>query len=357
MHGSLRSHFRSVAVVAAATILVAACGGAGSSPNPSTAATAAGSAAATSGGGASAGGTKPLIYVIYKLGTQQYFIDQAAGASEKAKELGADIKVVNVEADANQAVSAVNSAIAAGAKGIGITVPDQKIGPAVATAASGAKIPLVATDDAIKDASGGDVPFVGFSGTAMGESVGDQACKLLDTAGWLKDTTKKVGALIIEKQDLTVITDRTNAEKAKLGACGVTNLIDVASDSTINGSQTATGPAITSHPDVKNWVVVGGNDESVKGALLALASAGAKPEDIIGVGLGAYEACKEWKAGTPSGFKAALFISGYDVGHTAVQELYDNITKGTPVPPKTIAPTHMTDPTNWQQYQSTGLCK
>lgn len=352
MNDRVRGHrpVRLLAVLAASAVVFAACSSS-ASPVPSSAGGGSSAAPPTAGG-------KPLIYVIYKLGTQQYFIDQAAGASEKAKELGADIKVVNVESDANAAITAINDAIAAGAQGIGITVPDQKIGPAVATSAANAKIPLVATDDAIKDASGNDVPFVGFSGTAMGESVGDEACKLLGDAGWLKDASKKVGALIIEKQDLTVITDRTNAEKAKLGACGVTNLIDVASDSTINGALNDTGPAITSHPDVTNWIVVGGNDESVKGALQALASAGAKPDNIIGVGLGAYEACKEWKAGTPSGFKAALFISGYDVGHTAVQELFDNITKGTPLPAKAIAPTHIVDPTNWQQYQaSAGLCK
>ncbi|MGI8871072.1 MAG: substrate-binding domain-containing protein [Candidatus Limnocylindria bacterium] len=331
--------------------LVVACSSPGSSPGGSASSTSSGS------GAASAGGSKPLIYVIYKLGTQQYFIDQAAGATEKAKQLGATIKVVNVESDANAAVTAVNDAVAAGAKGIGITVPDQQIGPAVATSAANAKIPLVATDDAIKNAAGADVPFVGFSGTAMGSSVGDKACQLLSTGGWLTDASKKVGALIIEKQDLTVITQRTDAEKAKLSGCGVKNIIDVASDSTIDGALKDTGPVITAHPDVTNWVVVGGNDESVKGALQALASAGVKPESIIGVGLGAYEACKEWKAGTPSGFKAALYISGYDVGHTAVQELFDNITKGTPLPAKAIAPTYMVDPTNWTKQQATGLCK
>ena len=336
--------------------IAAACTSSTGSASPSTAASSSAPSSAPASSGAS-GGTKPLIYAIYKLGTQQYFIDQAAGATEKAKELGADIKVVNVEGDANAAITAVNDAIAAGAKGIAITVPDQQIGPAVATSAATAKIPLVATDDAIKDSTGADVSFVGFSGTAMGESVGDQACKLLTAGGWLTDASKKVGALIIEKQDLTVITQRTDAEKSKLTGCGVKSIIDVPSDSTIDGALKDSGPVITAHPEITNWVVVGGNDESVKGALQALASAGAKTDNIVGVGLGAYEACKEWKANTPSGFKAALYISGYDVGHTAIQELFDNITKSTPLPPKAIAPTYMVDPTNWTQQQATGLCK
>jgi len=360
MNDRVRGHrpHRLLAALSVAAIAVAACsGGATQSPSGGAAASVPASAPASAGGSGGTSSGKPLIYAIYKLGTQQYFIDQAAGATEKATALGADIKVVNVESDANAAITAVNDAIAAGAKGIGITVPDQKIGPAVATSAANAKIPLVATDDAIKDSTGTDVAFVGFSGTAMGESVGDEACKQLTAGKWLTDASKKVGALIIEKQDLTVITQRTDAEKAKLGACGVKDIIDVPSDSTIDGALKDSGPVITAHPDVTNWIVVGGNDESVKGALQALASAGAKTDNIIGVGLGAYEACKEWKANTPSGFKAALYISGYDVGHTAIQELFDNITKGTALPAKAIAPTYMVDPTNWLAQQATGLCK
>ena len=69
-------------------------------------------------------------------------------------------------------MSLVNDAISAGAKGIAITVPDQTIGPAIATAAKDAGVALVATDDGIKDSAGADVPFVGFNGTDMGTKVG-----------------------------------------------------------------------------------------------------------------------------------------------------------------------------------------
>ena len=84
----------------------------------------------------------------------------------------------------------------------------------------------------------------------------------------------------------------------------------VASDATVAGSQSASAPVITAHPTVTNWIVFGCNDESVLGGINALAAAGVKPDAIIGVGLGAYEACKPWAASQPSGFKAALYISG-----------------------------------------------
>lgn len=95
-----------------------------------------------------------LIVAIYKSGTQQYFIDQTAGFTKAAKELGYDARIINVELDANQAISAVSDAIASGAKGIGLTAPDQAMGPAAAKAAKDAGIPLIATDDPLKDSTG-----------------------------------------------------------------------------------------------------------------------------------------------------------------------------------------------------------
>ena len=86
-------------------------------------------------GAALAQESKGLLVAIYKSGTQQYFIDQGAGFTAAAEELGYDAQVINVELDSNLAVSAVSDAIAAGAKGIAITVPDQSLGPAIATAA------------------------------------------------------------------------------------------------------------------------------------------------------------------------------------------------------------------------------
>jgi L-arabinose transport system substrate-binding protein len=113
-------------------------------------------------------------------------------------------------------------------------------------------------------------------------------------------------------------------------------------------SQDAAGPIITANPDITNWVVFGCNDEGVLGTLNALATAGANPDNIIGVGLGAYEACKPWAAGQPSGFKAALFISGLDVGTTAATVLNDAVVNGVEPPPMSFAPTSIVNAANFQ---------
>ena len=293
---------------------------------------------------------KPLFVVINKSADQQYFIDLQNAFVESAGGFGAEAKKFDAKLDPNLGVSLVNDAISAGAKGIAITVPDQTIGPAIAKAAKDAGVVLIATDDSIKDADGNPVPFVGFDGKDMGKKVGEAAAKLLTDSGWLKDSAKKVGVLSVEVQTLSVCNDRTDNEKAAVKEAGITDdqIFAVPYTGEALAAQDAAGPIITAHPEITNWVVFGCNDEGVLGTLNALATAGVSPDNIIGVGLGAYEACKPWAAGQPSGFKAALFISGLDVGNTAATVLNDAVVNGKTPPPVSYAPTTVVDPANYE---------
>ncbi|HEY6056736.1 MAG TPA: substrate-binding domain-containing protein, partial [Candidatus Limnocylindrales bacterium] len=352
---------RGASLVAVAALVLAACSS-GASPTPAPASSApaeatpapASSAPAES---ASAPAGKPLFVAINKAADQQYFIDLQSAFVSKIQELGGTAEKYDAKDQAELGVNLVNDAISKGAAGISITVPDQAIGPAIAKAAKDAGIPLIATDDPIQDEAGNAIPFVGFDGTDMGNKVGDEAAKLLTDSGWLTDGSV-VGMLAVEKQDLTVCNLRTDAEKAKLAAAGLPadRIYDVASGATVDTAFATAGPVISAHPDVTKWVVTGCNDESVLGALNALAAAGAKPADIIGVGLGAYEACRPWAANQETGFKAGLFISGLDVGSAAAQVLYDNVVNGKPLPPTTVAKTTIVDPTTYKDvFDATSL--
>jgi L-arabinose transport system substrate-binding protein len=287
----------------------------------------------------------PLFVAINKSADQQYFIDLQTAFKAKIEELGGTALTYDAKLDPNLGVSLVNDAISAGAKGIAITVPDQTIGPAVAKAATEAGVALVATDDNITDEAGAPVPFVGFNGTDMGTKVGQAAADLLTAGGWLEDAAIKVGVLSTEVQTLSVCEDRTNASKQAMLDAGVPaeNIFQVPYTGETQSAQDAAGPVITAHPDVTHWVVFACNDEGVLGTLNALATAGVSPDNVLGVGLGAYEACKPWAAGQPSGFKAALFISGLDVGASAAQVLWDNVVNGVALPEFTIAPTTIVD--------------
>lgn len=289
-----------------------------------------------------------LIVGIYKSGTQQYFIDEATGFQRAAEELGYQSKIINVELDANLAISAITDSIAGGAKGIGLTAPDQAIGPAATKAAADAGVLLVATDDSLKDGAGNPVPYVGFDGKDMGTKVGIAAAGLLTDSGWLAGGT--YGILSVEVQTLSVCNDRTNASRDEVAKAGAdaAKIFPVAYDGTTNSALEAAGPVITAHPDVDKWVVFACNDEGALGTVNALANAGFSPDDIIAVGLGAYEACRPWAAGQPSGFKAALYISGVDVGDAAARALINSIETGAPLPPNTVANTTIVNPTNYK---------
>lgn len=297
--------------------------------------------------GAAAQAQDKLIVAIYKSGTQQYFIDQAAGFTQAANELGYEARIINVELDSNLAISAMSDAIASGAKGIGITAPDQALGPALAKAAADAGIPLIATDDPLVDGDGKPVPFAGFDGVAMGNKVGEKAAELLTASGWLEGTD--YGILSTEVQTLSVCNDRTNAAREQLLAAGTSaDAVKIVTyDGTTDAALTAAGPVITANPGINKWVVFACNDEGVLGVTNALKNAGIPASDVIAVGLGAYEACRPWVEGIDTGFKAALYLSGVDVGDAAARALINAIEKGEPLPEKTVANTTIVDPTTF----------
>ncbi|MFF0435378.1 substrate-binding domain-containing protein [Streptomyces sp. NPDC004327] len=298
---------------------------------------------------------KISLTYLQKQGDQEYFIGEAAGAKAKAAELGVDLKVVNLGNDANKTVSEVQSAIAQKSNGLIVVVPDPAVGPQVVQAARDAKVALLTSDDQIcttgpapaSCAKGDLVPRIGFSGAQMGGEVGKRAAQEYAKAGWNPADTRTISAW---KQDVTVCGDRVKAAKAAFAAsagAAVQN-IDVATDNTPTGAQDKVAATITANPGVKHWVVWGCNDENVQGGVTALQNAGIGANDIIGVGLGAYLACKDWQSGKPSGMKAALFINGKDVGALAVQTMYDRLKSGKAFPAEAFAPTRMVDSTTWK---------
>ncbi|MEU7019916.1 substrate-binding domain-containing protein [Streptomyces sp. NPDC046203] len=298
---------------------------------------------------------KISLTYLQKQGDQEYFIGEAAGAKAKAAELGVGLKVVNLGNDANKTVSEVQSAIAQKSNGLIVVVPDPAVGPQVVQAARDAKVALLTSDDQIcttgpapaSCAKTDLVPRIGFSGEQMGGEVGKRAAEEYTKAGWSAADTRTISAW---KQDVTVCGDRVAAAKVAFtaGAGATVRNIDVATDNTPTGAQDKVAATITANPGVRHWVVWGCNDENVQGAVTALQNAGVGPADIVGVGLGAYLACKDWQSGKPSGMKAALFINGKDVGALAVQTMYDRLKNGKDFPAEAFAPTRMVDAGTWR---------
>ena len=292
---------------------------------------------------------KLTIAVLQKQGDQQYFVDEAQGAKDAASEAGdVEIKVIDLGTDANKAVSEVENVIAQGVDGIVIVVPDAKVGPQVIDAAKAANIPLVAADDAIESGDGKAAPFVGFDGKSMGESVGTKAGELYKAAGWSAADTRIIASW---QQDLQTCNDRVGgALDAFTAAVGgdVPEVVKIGTDNSATEALDKAGAVLTDNQDVKNWVVWGCNDENETGVVTALQNSGVAPADIIGVGLGAYLTCKDWAAGQDTGNKAALFISGAEVGKAAITSMVGLLRDGTELPPKSIANTVIVNADNWE---------
>ncbi|WP_251051169.1 substrate-binding domain-containing protein [Streptomyces sp. ISL-86] len=295
------------------------------------------------------------IAYLQKQGDQEYFVSEAAGAKKKAAELGIELTVVNLGNDASKTITEVKSAAAQKNKGIIIVVPESAVGPQVVAEAKKAGIALLTSDDQVcvsgpkpSECDTADlVPRVGFSGVQMGNEVGKRAAAEFKQAGWSPADTRIIYAW---KQDTTVCTDRIDGAKAAWKEAGAPEVqaIEVGTDNTPAGAQSKVEATVTAHQDIKHWVVMGCNDENVSGGVKGLGNAGVKGADIVGVGLGAYLACKEWQAGADNGMRAALHIPGDEVGKLAVQAMYDKLKNGKDFAPEAFAPTRMVDASTWK---------
>jgi L-arabinose transport system substrate-binding protein len=292
-------------------------------------------------------GTLKIVY-IQKQADQQYFVDEAAGAKAEAKRLGnVDLTMVGVGTDSNAAITAVNAAVAQGADGVAIVVPDAKIGPQVASILDKAGIPYVASDDPFNKADGSRAPWVSIDSLTMGKQVGEKAGALYVAAGWTAEDTRIIS---VKQEDQQVCQDREKGQLAtfETAAGKLPQVVKVGTDNSAPTALSKTGAAITANQGVKHWVVVGCNDEGVTGSVKALENSGVSANDVIGVGLGAYLACKDWKAGVDSGNKAALYIDGRVDGAASVRVLVEHLRSGKAIPAETLGKAVIVDAKTWK---------
>ncbi|MCU0477599.1 MAG: substrate-binding domain-containing protein [Chloroflexi bacterium] len=312
------------ALAAVVAVLVAACGGAASPAPPG------------SPGGTSTplDPTAPLFSAVYA-SADRGPATEAAAFTATIDELGGRSAVGDARRDPRIAVRLVEEAIAAGARGISVTAPDGSTGPALARLASSAGVPLVATQARIVDDAGRPVPFVGIDDRDLGATVGAAAAALVAESRW-KGT--EVGVLSVEVQTLASCAARAEGQRAALQDAGIppANFVAVPFSGEVRSAEDAALPLITAGPQVARWVVVGCTDQGVQGGLNALATAGFTTADVIGVGLGADLACRAWAHDEETGFRAALFVYGGDVGATAARILWDAAQDRDPLPAETI---------------------
>jgi L-arabinose transport system substrate-binding protein len=279
-----------------------------------------------------------VVYGLYKRMDQGWFQNEAAGAEAKGEELGIEVVTLDNQFDPNVMSANLDNAIAEGASGILMVVPDQQLGPGVIEKARSAGIPLIAIDDFIIDADGQPAPFVGMNTAQIGTDVGTMLAGFANDGGWFDPedpNSLKVAALTFSTLD--VCNQRTDASKAAIldGLPGLSEDAILEQDyegaNTDGGLQAMQG-LLTSNPDVKHWLVYSCNEEGVVGAVRALEAAG-KDADACGVGLGDGALAKiEMLEKQSAGYCGSLYVDSRKHGAVGVQAIYDYVVNGIEIP-------------------------
>jgi L-arabinose transport system substrate-binding protein len=307
-----------------------------------TAAALAGCSSSSGGSGASAPSHPTFVY-LQTDGSQSYFVLEGDGAKAEAAELGATVKVLNENNSSATAISDIQTAIGQQANGLIVVAPDSTLGPRMVNLAKTGNVAIMASDNGFAGSTGQQVPFVGIDATAFGKSTGAILMDYYKQLGWSAGSTYM---LLYTNPALPTCNMRTDAEQAQVVASGFpgSHIITVpTTDNTTEAAFNNTGPVKTAHPEAKDWLLAGCNDDVAFGGAKALVSSGVPAADVDAVGLGGDLACQVWGKGAPNvGFRGTNYIYPNGIGADAVREMYDNIVKHTPFPANTyVAPIEM----------------
>ncbi|HSZ43031.1 MAG TPA: substrate-binding domain-containing protein [Trebonia sp.] len=307
-----------------------------------TAAALSGCSSGSGGSGASAPSHPTFVY-LQTDGSQSYFVLEGDGAKAEAAKLGATVKVLNENNSSGTTMSDIQTAISQQANGLIVVAPDATLGPRMSNLAKTGKVAIMASDNGFADSSGQQVPFVGIDASAFGKSTGTILMNYYKQLGWSSASTYM---LLYTNPALPTCNQRTTAEQAQVVASGfpASHIVTVpTTDNTTEAAFNNTGPVKTSHPQAKDWLLAGCNDDVAFGGAKALVSSGIPAADVDAVGLGGDLACQVWGKGAPNvGFRGTNYIYPNGIGADAVREMYDNVVKHTPFPANTyVAPIEM----------------
>jgi fructose transport system substrate-binding protein len=245
-----------------------------------------------------------IIGLITKTDTNPFFVKMKEGAEAKAKEMGAELRAFagKVDGDNETQVAAVESLIAAGAKGILITPSDSKaIVPAIERARE-AGLLVIALDTPLEPANAADATFATDNFKA-GELIGQWAASMLGD----KAAEAKIAFLDLSPNEVSVDVLRDQGFMKGFG-------IDV-KDVTDIGDED--DPRIVGHD------VTAGNDEGGRKAMENLLQKDPEVNVVYTINepaaAGAYEALKAM------GREKDVLVVSVDGGCPGVKNVQDGV--------------------------------
>jgi L-arabinose transport system substrate-binding protein len=276
---------------------------------------------------------KVKIGFLVKMPEEPWFQNEWKFADLAGKELGFDVIKIGTT-DGEKVLAAIDNLAAQGAKGFVICTPDTKLGPAIVAKAKATGLKVLAVDDRFVGADGNpmvNVPYLGISASKIGETVGLSCHKEFKARGWKAAET---GVLAISSNELQTARDRVEGATKALIDNGfpAANIFDSPEKTTdTEGGFNAANVTIIQHPNIKNWMVIGLNDETCIGGVRALEGRGFKVASIVGIGIGgASPAINELKKNT--GFVGCVLLAARQHGYDTAKLMFNWVTKNE-VPP------------------------
>lgn len=267
---------------------------------------------------------------LVKQPEEPWFQTEWRFADKAGKDLGVDIIKIAVP-DGEKTLNAIDSLAANGAKGFVICTPDPKLGPAIVAKAKSYDMKVIAVDDQFVNAKGQPmetVPLVMMAATKIGERQGQELWKEMNKRGWKAEET---AVMAITSNELDTARRRTTGSMDALKAAGFPEkqIYQVPTKSNdIPGAFDAANSMLVQHPEVKNWLIVGMNDNTILGGVRATEGQGFKADNVIGIGINGVDAVNELSKANATGFYGSLLPSPDVHGYKTVQMLNEWVSKG-----------------------------
>lgn len=272
--------------------------------------------------------TLKLGYLV-KQPEEPWFQTEWAFADKAAKQYDFELIKMAVP-DGEKTLNAIDTLAASGAKGFVICTPDPKLGSAIMAKAKSYGLKVVTVDDQFLTAKGQpmtDVPLVMMAASQIGQRQGNELYKEMEKRGWNVDST---AVMAITADELDTARRRVHGAMDALKADGfpAAQIYTVPTKTNdIPGALDAANSLLVQYPDVKNWLIVGMNDNTVLGGVRATEGQGFTADNVIGIGINGVDAVNELAKSTATGFYGSLLPSPDVHGFKSTEMLYEWVTK------------------------------
>ncbi len=234
--------------------------------------------------------------------------------------------------DGEKVLTAIDHLAASGALGLVICTPDVLLGPAIVAKARANNLKVLAVDDRFVGADGKDmekVHYLGISARKIGNAVGETLMEQVKAKGW---NLKDVGFCVMTFDELPTIQDRTEGAIETAVAMGFPKdqvfKAPIMSRMEIPTALDAANNLLTKQPGVKYWIIAGGNDTCVLGAVRAMEGRGIPAENAVGVGINGTDCIPELEKASPTSFYGSFLLSAREHGYLTAAMMYDWIKDG-----------------------------